>query len=128
MDWTQTYPGLPSMVPAIRKFVRGFLADTPRADDAETIVAELAANALQHTPSGEPGGTVTVTVRLQPGTAHIAVSDDGTGGWDRPPVGEAAGDYGRGLILVEAVADKVGHTVDLDGQTMWADLTWSTES
>lgn len=124
MDWTQTYPGLPSMVPAIRAFVRGFLADTPRADDAETIVAELAANSLQHTPSGAPGGTVTVTVRRQPGMAHIAVSDGGTGGWIRQPAGEAVGDYGRGLILVDAVADKVGHTVDLDGQTMWAELTW----
>lgn len=29
MEWTQDYPGLPCMLPAIRAFVRGLLVDTP---------------------------------------------------------------------------------------------------
>jgi anti-sigma regulatory factor (Ser/Thr protein kinase) len=124
MEWSQTYPGLLAMVPATRAFVRGLLAGTPRVDDAETVIAEFAANALQHTPSGKPGGAFTVTVTVQPGWARIAVSDPGDGGWSRVPADESLGDYGRGLILVEAVADKVGHDVHDDGQTVWAELTW----
>ncbi|MFI0480579.1 ATP-binding protein [Actinomadura sp. 9N215] len=114
-------------MPAIRAFVRGFLIDTPRAYEAESIAAELAANSLQHTPSGEPGGVITVAVSIHPGWARIAVSDTGAGGWSRPAATEALGDYGRGLILVDALADKVGHDVTEVGQTLWAELTWSVE-
>ncbi|WP_267900383.1 ATP-binding protein [Actinomadura spongiicola] len=112
------------MVPAIRAYVRGLLTDSPRVDDAELVVAELAANSLQHTPSGE-GGHLSVTVEVGPGRTRIAVSDSGAGDWSRPDATETLGDYGRGLILVDALADKVGHDITATGQTMWAELTWT---
>lgn len=127
MEWSQTYPGLTSMVPAIRAYVRGLLNGSPRRDDAELIASEFAGNSIQHTPSGGPGGRLTITVTTRPGWTRIAVTDGGVGEWSRPAPADALGDYGRGLLLVDALADKVGHDVDEDGQTMWAELSWSVE-
>lgn len=115
------------MVPAIRAFVRGLLTDSPRRQDAELIVTELATNSLRHTPSGAPGGELSIAVTLRPGWARIAVADTGTCTWTRPDVTEALGDYGRGLLLVEQIADKLGHDITGTGQTMWAELVWSAE-
>ncbi|WP_281382649.1 ATP-binding protein [Actinomadura verrucosospora] len=111
------------MVPAIRAFVRGLLIDTPRVEQAESVIAELASNSLRHTPSGTPGGVVAVTVTVRPGWARVAVSDSGNGAWSRPAITECGGDYGRGLLLVDALADKVGHDADDQGQTMWAEFS-----
>lgn len=124
MEWTQTYPGLPSMVPAIRAFVRGLLGDTPRTDDAELVACELVTNSLRHTPSGADGGNVAVTVTVRPGFARIAVSDSGTGVWATPPTPDDIAEYGRGLLIVSTHADKFGHDADGDGQTAWAEFEW----
>jgi anti-sigma regulatory factor (Ser/Thr protein kinase) len=121
-----TFPGLPAIVPSARRFVRGILEDTPRADDLELIAAELISNAILHTPSGEEGGEFTVTVHTEPGWARVEVSDTGTGEWDAQP-GEARSDdeYGRGMAIIAALADKFGHDVSATGQTVWAEVGWS---
>jgi anti-sigma regulatory factor (Ser/Thr protein kinase) len=54
LETSVTFPGLPAIVPSVRRFVRGILASSPRADDMELITAELASNAIRHTPSGTP--------------------------------------------------------------------------
>jgi anti-sigma regulatory factor (Ser/Thr protein kinase) len=124
MEWSQTYPGLASMVPAIRAFVRAMLINCPRLDDAELITSELATNSLRHTPSSD-GGDLTVTVTTEPGFARIAVTDQGEGGWKRPiSVSGEGEENGRGLWIVDFLADKVGHEIAEDGQTMWAELNW----
>ena len=125
MEWSQTYPGLPSMVPAARAFVRGMLAHTPRWGDAELITSELVGNSLRHTASGE----VSVTVEVEPGRARISVRDagDGTDWRPLPDVPADEDDHGRGLLIVYQYADKVGHDAADDGQTMWAELLWSTD-
>lgn len=118
--------GLPSMVPAVRAFVRGLLHECPRRDDAELIASEFAANAIRHTPSGGPGGHLLVTVTVRPGWARVAVSDAGTGVWARPaPLPDMVSEYGRGLHIIEQTADKLGHDISEDGQTVWAELVWS---
>lgn len=128
MEWSQTYPGLPSMVPAVRAFVRGLLDGSPRTSDAELAVSELAANSLRHTPSGGAGGEFSVAVALRPGWARIAVTDAGTGEWKRPETSpDAVAEYGRGLFIVEQVADKIGHDVTESGQILWAEFIWDVE-
>ncbi|KAB2348359.1 ATP-binding protein [Actinomadura rudentiformis] len=125
MEWTLTYPGLPAMVPAARAFVRAMLEETPRAEDVELVTSELVANSLRHTPAGLSGGTFTVAVTVRHGWARVAVTDSGSGDWrhaaSRPGDDE---EYGRGLLIVEVCADKAGHDVAEDGQTMWAEFTW----
>lgn len=134
MDWSLTFPGLPAMVPATRVFVRGLFASTPRADDAELVAAEFAANALEHTLSGASGGSFTVSVMVELGWGRIAVSDSGVeppmqpaqgaGDWSPATSPEPLAEDGRGLMLVETVADKVGYDAGEHGNTVWAELTW----
>ena len=61
----------------------------------------------------------------RPGWARIEVSDPGTGQWH--PLGtDDEAEYGRGLAIVGALADKFGHDAGTDGQTVWAEVTWTT--
>ena len=120
-----TFPGLPAIVPSVRKFVRGILADSPCAEDMELIAAELASNAIRHSPAGRDGGEFTVTVRTGPGWARIEVSDAGTGEWHAPHDADPDAEYGRGLAIVAALADKLGHDITADGQTVWAETGWT---
>jgi Histidine kinase-like ATPase domain len=76
-----TFPGLPAIVPAARRYVRGVLEGTPRGDDVELIASEFIANAIRHTPSGDKGGTFTVRISGGNGWTRIEVSDAGTGQW-----------------------------------------------
>jgi anti-sigma regulatory factor (Ser/Thr protein kinase) len=120
-----TYPGIPASVPAARRFVRGIFADSPRVDDLELIAAELISNALRHTPSGRDGGMVTITVRREPGRARLEVADQGHRPWRRPPRHGGVAEHGRGLAIVAALADDMGHGV-IAGQirVTWADVGW----
>jgi anti-sigma regulatory factor (Ser/Thr protein kinase) len=130
---TITYPGTPSSVSEARHRVRELLHDSPRADEAELIAAELLTNAIQHTPSGDDGGTFTITIKHRPGWARIEVLDLGDGAWqsttDNAPVDDAlltgVAECGRGLLLVAALADDCGHEVTpARGQTCWAVVAW----
>jgi anti-sigma regulatory factor (Ser/Thr protein kinase) len=124
LETAVTFPGLLAIVPSARRFVRGILAGSPRVDDMELITAELASNAIRHTPSGQDGGEFTVTVRTEPGWARIEVSDTGTGEWSAPQDGTLDDEYGRGLAIVAALADKLGHDIRAGGQTVWAEVNW----
>jgi len=117
-------------VPVARRLLRGLLAGSPRVDDLEVIASELMTNAIRHTPSGHAGGTFTITIRSAPGLARIEVRDHGTGR-RQPGSCDTFAEYGRGLLLVAALADGLGSDVDLGsdalvGQAhiMWAEVTW----
>jgi anti-sigma regulatory factor (Ser/Thr protein kinase) len=127
METSITFPGLPAIVPSARRFVRGILADSPRAGDMELIAAELISNAIRHSPAGKEGGEFTVTVRTAEDWARLEVRDAGTGKWNTPPDADMDAEYGRGLAIIEALADKYGHNVDADGQTMWAEVGWTSD-
>lgn len=117
------------MVPAARAFVRAMLDGSPRIDDAALVVSEFATNALRHTPSGAADGTFTVAVTVRCSWARIAVSDAGAGDWQPSGINpDADSEYGRGLLLAEEMADKIGHDRTQNGQTMWADFGWSGQS
>lgn len=101
MDTSITFPGIPAIVPAARRFVRGILEGSPRTDDMELIAAELISNAIQHSPSGEEGGEFMITLRTEPGWARVEVADPGTGQW-HPRDADAETEYGRGLVIIAA--------------------------
>jgi signal transduction histidine kinase len=79
----------------------------------------------RHSPAGQDGGEFTVTVRTGPGWARIEVSDAGTGEWHAPQGADLDAEYGRGLAIVAALADKLGHDITADGQTVWAEVGWT---
>jgi anti-sigma regulatory factor (Ser/Thr protein kinase) len=129
-----TYPGAPTNVSAARHRVRELLCHSPRADEAELIAAELMSNAILHTPSGDEGGTFTITVRYGVDWARIEVFDLGAANWhsvlaDGPSADHVSisgfAESGRGLRMVAALADECGHELSgANGHTSWAMVTW----
>ncbi|MFE9773962.1 ATP-binding protein [Streptomyces sp. NPDC005931] len=90
-------------------------------DPARQIIAELAVNAATH--GRVPGRDFRLTLYVVGGTLRIEVTD--TRG-ERPPERRAPSpdaESGRGLLLVDALADRWGVT---DGRfprkTVWAEL------
>jgi hypothetical protein len=99
------------------------LSGQPKIDtDAATLLtSELVTNAVQHTKSGEPGGTVTVVVIGIPGGVLVEVVDDGSPG--TPIVkGDLYAAEGHGLYLVQQLAAQWGYLRDATGTTVWFHL------
>lgn len=91
----------------------GLPLDAPRA-----IVAELAANAVTH--GRVPGRGFRLELLARPGLLRIEVAD--TRG-DRLPEPRA---QGRGLVLVEAYADRWGvREGPAPGKVVWAEVSWA---
>lgn len=116
-------PGTASMVPVARHAVRELLAESPRLEDAELIVSEYVANAVLHTRSAYEGGRVRIVVETKPGWARLEVYDDGALPVRRTARGE--GENGRGLLLVDGVAERWGQNSTPIGSCMWAELDWT---
>jgi hypothetical protein len=90
-------------------------------DPAEHVVAELAANAVTHGHS--PGRDFRLTLYAVKDTLRIEVTD---ARGDRMPLvqqGVPGGESGRGLLLVDALADRWGVTGGPSRRkTVWAEL------
>jgi anti-sigma regulatory factor (Ser/Thr protein kinase) len=103
--------------------VRRFVSDTLRGwgldeliDDSALIAAELATNAVVH---GDSDVTVSLSrrtpgVRLVVGDANPRVPSL------RSPAELSRG--GRGLRIVDAIADRWGYERTSDGKHVWADI------
>jgi anti-sigma regulatory factor (Ser/Thr protein kinase) len=118
-----TVPGSPEQVSGARAFIARTLAGMPGVDsDAATLLtSELVTNAIRHTDSGAPGGTVTVVVIGVPGGVLVEVVDDGSAG--TPTVkGDLFAAEGHGLFLVQALAAQWGYLRDPAGTTVWFHL------
>jgi anti-sigma regulatory factor (Ser/Thr protein kinase) len=126
-------PGRPEEVAGARAFVARTLSaadKTPPLDsDAATLLtSELVANAIQHTASGGPGGTVTIVVVDVPDGVLVEVIDDGS---DGTPVvkRDVLTTNGHGLLLVQQLAAQWGYLRDPAGTTVWFHLSchWSPD-
>jgi anti-sigma regulatory factor (Ser/Thr protein kinase) len=117
-----TVPGERQEVSRARGFVTRTLAGAglPEVDsDAATLLtSELVTNAILHTASGRPGGTVSVVILGLPGGALIEVADGGSAGM--PVVkGDALAGEGQGHYLVQQMASQWGYRRDQAGTTVW---------
>ncbi|WP_411574623.1 ATP-binding protein [Streptomyces fradiae] len=100
--------------------------DCPRdvSERAELIVAELAANAALHGHVRGRGFRLELAYRAQARSLRIEVTD--ARGERRPAAGVPGdgGESGRGLLLVEAFADRWGSVpYPPGGKTVWAELS-----
>lgn len=75
----------------------------PQARDAELVVSELIANAVEHGV-----GRITLTLWLADGRIHGEVTDAGTGAPPRPAGHGEDSIGGRGLTIVAALSDRWG--------------------
>ncbi|WSI35767.1 ATP-binding protein [Streptomyces sp. NBC_01341] len=95
-------------------------------DPAAHIVAELAANAVEH--GRVPGRDFLLRLAVHDG-AHLRIEVTDTRGEQRPPLPGAVdvpvddAESGRGLLIVEALADRWGIDMGpVPRTTVWAEL------
>ena len=115
-----TYEGTPGSVPEARSAVEQALAAWGLDElgwTAMLLVSELATNALLH---GRTGFTV-VLAALPGGALRLEVSDGSRGVPRARRYGEEA-TTGRGLRLVQDLADAWGVERTDDGKTVWVEL------
>lgn len=121
-----TMHGRAEEVSGARAFITRTLSATGKgqrvdSDAATLLTSELVTNAIMHTASGSPDGSVTVVVVDVPDGVLIEVTDDGSGG--TPVVkGDLFAADGHGLYLVQQLAAQWGYLRDPAGTTVWFHL------
>jgi len=121
-----TIHGRAEEVSGARAFITRTLTATGKgqridSDAATLLTSELVTNAIMHTASGSPHGSVTVVVVDVADGVLIEVIDDGSGG--TPVVkGDLLAADGHGLYLVQQLAAQWGYLRDPAGTTVWFHL------
>ncbi len=118
---TRTYPATRQHVRVVRAELSALLIDCPRADDIVLCASELATNAIIHSRSAQPGGTITLHAAIRPGDhVRIDIRDDG-GPWTEPARDT---DRPHGLDIVRVLASQWGIRETNTGRAVWAQLDW----
>ncbi|GIG64196.1 hypothetical protein Pen01_04910 [Phytomonospora endophytica] len=87
--------------------------------DATMVGTELVANAIRHaTPL--PGGVVSVGCEVTDTHIEISVTDGGADTTPEPRKATMEDVDGRGLTIVDALAQRWGVRTGIDGQSVWA--------
>ncbi|MGY2083689.1 ATP-binding protein [Blastococcus sp. SYSU DS0539] len=114
-------PPVAASVPAARRLVRQLLRSwgaRQDADDAALLVTELVANVVDHV-----GGSACLTLEatFSDDWLRLAVVDCSS---TRPEVLDLSPDRprGRGMLMVEALADRWGCEEHRDGKRVWFEL------
>ena len=115
-----TLPGQPDYVREARNLVAKALGDLhPRRDDAVLMTSELVTNAVLHTNSRRPGGTVVITVLESADGVRVEVADSGSELTAPVVRADVFCADGHGLFLVQSLADQWGYLRDEAGTTVW---------
>jgi serine/threonine-protein kinase RsbW len=108
---TRMFAGTASQVGEARNWVHQLvcgLASTDAADQARVLTSELVTNAVVHSASGRPGGTVTVVVIRDANGIAVHVHDLGGPAVPRMRHSGEMAEGGRGLMIVAQVAAEWG--------------------
>lgn len=115
-----TIPPDPYYLPRVRAFARNMLAawELPgeTIESAETVVSELATNAIVHT-----GATAQLRL-IRDGLLRVEVSDSSHRPPRLRPAPRGPRDHGLGLVIVDHVAARWGHRETATGKDVWCDL------
>ena len=116
--------GTPHAARQARDLVRESLGEGhPFAADAELVTSELVTNAMIHTRSGLPGGTVTLAMRAHPDQVQILVRDSGGPSVpDWTSASDPDSEHGRGLALISTIATEWGSHASPAGNSTWCRL------
>lgn len=116
-----TLPPSPEAPSHARRMLRDVCAgEEILYDDAALLVTELVSNAVKHA-----GTDVVVRACLSGAVLRLEVLD-GSRRPVRARVAEHSEEGGRGLILVDALADRWGVDAHSDGKEVWAELETQT--
>jgi anti-sigma regulatory factor (Ser/Thr protein kinase)/tetratricopeptide (TPR) repeat protein len=129
--WAREFPGREEQVGQARGWLEELLPDCEQLEVLTLIVSELCTNAILHTDTGKPGGRFSFAVEWTPKAVKALVLDQGSP--TVPAITVKADDAlwkdedGRGLFLVDQLADAWG-TADLPGgRVVWVDMAWAAE-
>ncbi|HEX4832795.1 MAG TPA: ATP-binding protein [Trebonia sp.] len=126
--WTRHFRGSAHQVLEVRHWLEDLLPDCPARADLLLLASELCTNAIVHSRSGEPGGQFSVDIDWAPALARIVVGDQGAATspvMAAPAAGTVTlGESGRGLLLVDDVADDWGTASHPNRRWVWADVAW----
>ena len=117
----RTFPGRTDQIVRAREFTKRVLGSCPVSDEAVLLVSELATNALEHTSTGD-GGQFEVTICRNATSLLIGVSDSGSAKPPEPRPLDPESETGRGLGLVELIADRWGYCGGEHGRIVWFEL------
>ncbi len=109
--------GAPAEIALVRRAATDHLGrcGCANADDAVLVLSELVTNAVLHA-----GGADRITVDCRDGSIRIDVHDGATDAARVPDVAPEVG--GRGLRIVEALAERWGSDPLDAGKVVWAEL------
>jgi anti-sigma regulatory factor (Ser/Thr protein kinase) len=113
-------PSTPAAVENARRALDGFRSELgePAHSTAVLLLGELVSNSVRH--SAVTNGTIEVLVCLTSRAIRVEVSDDGEG-FDPPPLVHEEDEAGRGLHLVQEMADRWGWPTGLRS-SVWFEL------
>ena len=117
-------PGRPGSISQVRRFIAEELPSHPRQDDAILLTSELATNAIEHTRSGQHGDGFFVTVE-HTCTEIVRITVHDSGNRQQTPhvtKPETDDEHGRGLFIVDALADRWGSRKGWHGQETWFEI------
>jgi anti-sigma regulatory factor (Ser/Thr protein kinase) len=115
-----TLPGQPQHVRQARQFVACTIGEDHRhCDTALLLTSELVTNAVTHSRSGRPGGTVDLVVSATCSALLIAVTDGGSETGPPAISSQPGGTNGNGLILVDSLSDGWGYRQESGRTAVW---------
>jgi len=122
-----TIPGRPQEVRRTRAFVTRTLAAAGKGDGVDSYAAtlltsELVTNAIRHTASGDPAGTVTIAIVDVADGVLIEVTDEGSSAGTPVVRSDLLTQNGHGLYLVQQLATQWGFLRDPGHTTVWFHL------
>ena len=114
-----TMPGLPEHVSDARRLVARAVGDHPRADAAQLLTSEVVTNAILHSRSRLPGGTVAIVVARNSAGLLVTVTDNGSDANVPVVRNTPEAEHGNGLLLVETLADVWGYLHNDERTMVW---------
>jgi serine/threonine-protein kinase RsbW len=124
--WGRDFLGETDQVREARHWIEDLLPECEPLADLLLLASELCANAITHTRSGQDGGLFSVHVEWAPALARVVIGDQGS--LTVPAIGAGTGytteECGRGLWLVDQMADSWGTACHPAGRVVWADMLW----
>jgi anti-sigma regulatory factor (Ser/Thr protein kinase) len=128
--WTRRFRGDADQVPEVRHWIEDLLPDCAARADLILLASELCTNAIGHSRSGDAGGQISVDIEWTPTLARVVVGDQGSP--KAPAIAARSRDAaqlnesGRGLLLVDDVADDWGTASHPNRRWVWANVEWHT--
>jgi len=122
LRWQRVFQGVDSQLEQLRRWLESLLPASPARDDLVLVAIELGTNAVRHTASGR-GGQFVVEIIWRSSAVRVIVADDGAATEPRL-ISDPLAESGRGLLVVQALAERSGACGDHRGRQVWADIPW----